>query len=116
MLKPHGLRNPELTPFSFIQRVGSSAPQGYETPQFPSLYWPLPIKASKPYYLYDPTDIWRFTTLWTLLFFGSVHFVVACWTCMIQWRNWKVIWITPIVYVIIGGLEGLIAGSVVGGL
>jgi hypothetical protein len=101
---------------SFIQRVGSAAPQGYETPAFPSLYWPIPISSVKPYYLYNPTDIWRFTTIWTLLFYGSVHLVVAFWACIVQWRNWKFIWVMPIIYVVIGGLEALIAGSVVGGL
>ncbi|KAF2277799.1 uncharacterized protein EI97DRAFT_273691 [Westerdykella ornata] len=101
---------------SFIQRVGSAAPQGYETPAFPSLYWPLPVSAVRPYYLYHPTDIWRFTTVWTLLLYGAVHLVVAFWACVVQWRNWKLIWITPIAYVVIAGLEGLIAGSVVGGL
>jgi hypothetical protein len=80
------------------------------------LYWPLPLRAAQPYYLYNPTDIWRFTTVWTLLFFGAVHLVVAFWACVVQWRNWKLIWITPIVYAVIGGLEALIAGSVVGGL
>ncbi|KAF2875066.1 hypothetical protein BDV95DRAFT_603838 [Massariosphaeria phaeospora] len=101
---------------SFIQRVDSAAPIGYETPAFPSLYWPLPMSAIKPHYLYYPSDIWRFTTVWTLLFFGAVHLVVAIWACAVQWRSWKLIWITPIIYAVIGGFEGLIAGSVVGGL
>lgn len=101
---------------SFIQRVGSAAPPDYVTPAFPSLYWPIPLKKSKPYYLYDPTDIWRFTVVWTLLFYGAVHLVVAGWTCVIQWRNWKVIWLVPVIYVVIGGLEAIVAGSVVGGL
>lgn len=107
---------PQLTPPSFIQRVGSAAPPGYSTPDFPSLYWPIPLKQSKPYYLYDPTDIWRFTVVWTLLFYGAVHLVVAGWSCVIQWRNWKVIWLVPVIYAAIGGLEAIIAGSVVGGL
>lgn len=74
------------------------------------------MSASVPYYLYDPDDIWRFTLIWTALFFGALHLVVAFWACIVQWRNWKIIWITPLIYAIIGGLEGLIAGSVVGGL
>ncbi|KAF2735993.1 hypothetical protein EJ04DRAFT_463962 [Polyplosphaeria fusca] len=101
---------------SFIQRVDSAVPLGYETPSFPSLYWPLPPGASTPYYLYHPSDIWRFTTVWTLLFYGSIHMVVAAWACMVQWRNWKLIWITPIFFAVVAGLEGMIAGSVVGGL
>ncbi|KAF2015509.1 hypothetical protein BU24DRAFT_179696 [Aaosphaeria arxii CBS 175.79] len=101
---------------SFIQRVDSAVPLGYQTPGFPSLYWPLPVSATSPYYLYHPSDIWRFTTLWTVLFFGGVHLVVSAWACMVQWRNWKLIWITPIFYVVVGGIEGIIAGSIVGGL
>jgi hypothetical protein len=51
--------NPKLTfTRSFIQRVKSSAPPGYTTPQFPSLYWPLPIGAARSYYLYQPGDIY----------------------------------------------------------
>ena len=107
---------PQLTASSFITRTGSAAPPNYEAPGWPSLYWPLPLSASQPYYLYDPDDIWRFTLIWTALFFGAMHMVVALWTCIVQWRNWKVIWITPLVYAIIGGIEGLIAGSIVGGL
>ena len=40
----------------------------------------------------------------------------AGYACVIQYRNWKVIWVVPIVYLIIGGIEALIAGNVVGGL
>jgi hypothetical protein len=102
--------------YSFVQRVDSATPPGYKRPSFPSLYWPLPLGASRAYYLYHPTDIWRFTTYWTLLFYGAVHLVVAAWACIVQWRNWKLIWIAPVVYAVIGGLEGMVAGSVVGGL
>ncbi|KAL5416635.1 hypothetical protein PMIN04_008072 [Paraphaeosphaeria minitans] len=115
-------RPPERVPrdyaaqMSFITRTGSAAPAGYKAPPWPSLYWPLPVSASEPYYLYDPDDIWRFTLIWTALFFGAMHLVVAFWACIVQWRNWKIIWITPLLYAIIGGLEGLIAGSIVGGL
>ncbi|KAF2270089.1 hypothetical protein CC78DRAFT_528585 [Lojkania enalia] len=101
---------------SFVQRVGNAAPIGYESPPFPSLYWPFPVGVYKPYYLYYAADIWRYTTFWTLLFYGALHMVVAAWACMVQWRNWKIIWITPVIYAVIGGLEGLVAGSVVGGL
>ncbi|ORX94293.1 hypothetical protein BCR34DRAFT_225879 [Clohesyomyces aquaticus] len=101
---------------SFIQRVDSAAPPGYESPQFPSLYWPLPVRGAQAYYLYHPTDIWRFTTYWTLLFFAAIHVAAAGWACLVQWRNWKIIWVAPVLYVVVGGFEGLIAGSIVGGL
>ena len=76
----------------------------------------MPIHARKSIYLYNPDDIWRFTMLWTVMLFGAIHFAAAAWACVVQWRNWKLIWITPVVYLIIGGLEGFVAGSVVGGL
>lgn len=116
-LPPHRFfKHPTHTPPSFITRTGSAAPPNYETPGWPSLYWPLPTSVSQPHYLYYPGDIWRFTLIWTLLFFGAMHMVVALWACAIQWRNWKVIWIAPIVYAVVGGIEGMIAGSIVGGL
>jgi hypothetical protein len=105
-----------LTPISFIQRVKSAAPPGYTTPEFPSLYWPLPVGASRAYYLYQPGDIVRFTVYWTLLLVGGIHLIVALWACIIQWRNWKLIWIAPALFVIIGGIEALVSGAIVGGL
>ncbi|KAF2634798.1 hypothetical protein P280DRAFT_554324 [Massarina eburnea CBS 473.64] len=101
---------------SFIQRASSAAPAGYVTPEFPSLYWPLPLHGTQRFYLYNPNDIWRYTMLWSVMFFGAIHFTAAAWACVVQWRNWKFIWITPVVYLVVGGLEGFIAGSVVGGL
>lgn len=101
---------------SFIQRAGSAAPLGYTTPPFPSLYWPLPPSASRPSYLYKPGDILRFTVYWTLLLVGGVHLITALWACVVQWRNWKLIWIVVPIFSILGGVEALIAGSVVGGL
>ncbi|OCK76534.1 hypothetical protein K432DRAFT_360214 [Lepidopterella palustris CBS 459.81] len=102
---------------SFIFRPSSSlAPLDYITPSFPSLYWPLPIHGPQTYYLYHPSDIWRFTLLWTLLFYAAVHLAVAGWACVIQWRNWKTVWVVPALFAVVGGIEGVIAGSVVGGL
>ncbi|KAF2819378.1 hypothetical protein CC86DRAFT_413075 [Ophiobolus disseminans] len=101
---------------SFIQRVDSAAPAGYSTPAFPSLYWPLPPGAATPYYLYNPNDILRFTIYWTLLLVGGIHLIVGLWACVIQWRNWKLIWIAPALFAAVGGIEALVSGSIVGGL
>lgn len=106
----------QLTNISFIQRVDSAVPFGYTTPPFPSLYWPLPPGAQQSYYLYRPDDILRFTVYWTLLLVGGVHVVTALWACIIQWRNWKLIWITLPVFSVVGAVEALIAGAIVGGL
>ncbi|KAF2423094.1 integral membrane protein [Tothia fuscella] len=92
------------------------APLDYVTPSFPSLYWPFPVSGPQATYLYHATDIWRFTVLWTLLFYAAVHLAAAGYAIIVQWKNWKVIWIVPVVYVVIGGIEAFLAGSVVGGL
>lgn len=96
--------------------MDSAAPLGYTTPPFPSLYWPLPPSASRPSYLYKPSDILRFTVYWTLLLVGGVHLITALWACAVQWRNWKLIWIVVPIFSILGGVEALLAGSIVGGL
>jgi hypothetical protein len=101
---------------SFIQRVDSAVPLGYTTPPFPSLYWPLPAGATQSFYLYRPDDILRFTVYWTLLLVGGIHFITALWACVVQWRNWKLIWIALPVFSFVGGVEALVAGAIVGGL
>lgn len=94
----------------------NAAPSDYETPPFPSLYWPFPVRGHQAYYLYDPGDVWRFTLLWTLIFYGAVHVATSGYAIAVQWRNWKVIWIIPVIFCVIGGIEAVIAGSIVGGL
>jgi hypothetical protein len=101
---------------SFIQRLDSAVPLGYITPPFPSLYWPLPAGATQSYYLYRPDDIFRFTVYWTLLLVGGIHVITALWACLVQWRNWKLIWIAVPVFGFVGGVEALVAGAIVGGL
>jgi hypothetical protein len=107
-----------LTAASFLQSLTPTnpAPPDYVTPPFPALYFPFPIRGPQENYLYHATDIWRFTVLWTLLFFAAVHVAAAGYAIIVQWKNWKLIWIVPIVYAVIGGLEAFVAGSVVGGL
>ncbi|KAB2578452.1 putative integral membrane protein [Lasiodiplodia theobromae] len=101
---------------SFVYRMTNAAPSDYETPPFPSLYWPFPVRGHQAYYLYDPGDVWRFTLLWTLIFYGAVHVATSGYAIAVQWRNWKVIWIIPVIFCVIGGIEAVIAGSIVGGL
>jgi len=60
--------------------------------------------------------MFRFTLLWTLIDVIGIHLIAAMYAMMIQWRNWKLIWITPVVFALVGGVEALIAGSVVGGV
>ncbi|GAD99615.1 hypothetical protein PVAR5_8336 [Paecilomyces variotii No. 5] len=94
--------------------ASNRVPLDYVVPPFPSLYDPVFARAGEANYLYYTTDIWRFTLFWTLLLTGGAHLMAAGCAIFMQWRNWRVIWITPLVYGVIGGLEALLAGSIVG--
>lgn len=96
--------------------VYSQQPQGYETPAFPSLYWPFPISGDQAYFLYTTSDVWRFTLLWTLICYAALFLTTSLYAVALQWQRWRVIWIVPVIWAVIGGLEALIAGSIVGGL
>ncbi|PWY65116.1 hypothetical protein BO83DRAFT_402066 [Aspergillus eucalypticola CBS 122712] len=89
-------------------------PINYETPPFPSLYELFPTKSTGAYYLYYNKDIWRFTLYWTLIFYGASHLLVAAWAVAMQCRSWKACLAVPLVYMVIGGLEALLAGSLIG--
>lgn len=99
-----------------MKTVVNQEPIGYSAPGFPALYWPFPVDGAQTTYLYDATSMWRFTLYWTLICVTGVHFVAACYAVTMQTQNWKVIWVVPILYVLVGGIEGFIAGNVVGGL
>jgi hypothetical protein len=100
----------------FYKVVVDKRPLSYVAPPFPSLYWPFPFRGVQTNYLYDPYDIFLFTLYWTLICVVGVHLVAAGYACLIQYRNWKVIWIALIVFGIVGGVQAVIAGSIVGGL
>lgn len=94
-------------------------PIGYETPRFPSLYWPLGenqvlFDNSSLYYF---VDIWRFTMIWSLIFSTGVHLLV-CLYIIISKINSKFkatyIIVIFIVYTIYGALQGFVAGSLMG--
>ena len=87
---------------------------GYQTPDFPSLYWLNTDNAGQAQYLYHSVDIWRFTLFWTLLVYGTCHVAVSIYALVVQWRNWKVMWAVPLIYGLVAGLEAVLAGSVVG--
>ncbi|KAF1809177.1 hypothetical protein P152DRAFT_171866 [Eremomyces bilateralis CBS 781.70] len=105
---------------SFVHRLQNPAPPGYVTPSFPSLYWPFPglgsNQGAESFYLYHTQDIWRFTLLWTILFYAAVHLATSGYAVLVQLKNWKVVWVVPVVYFVVGGIEAFIAGSIVGGL
>ncbi|KAJ5218418.1 uncharacterized protein N7498_000517 [Penicillium cinerascens] len=94
--------------------AGNRVPINYQTPEFPSLYNPVPWLHKEAYYLYYTKDIWRYTLFWTLIFYAATHLPVAGCTVLTHSRNWSVIWLVPLLYSFIAGLEGLIAGSIIG--
>ncbi|KAK0646175.1 hypothetical protein B0T16DRAFT_458124 [Cercophora newfieldiana] len=102
-----------MGPPSLIRR--DSAPPGYTTPPFPSLH--IPPQDPK-WSLYTVSDIWRFTLLWTLILFGLFHLGAAGIAVLMQVgkrrSNWKYLWLVPLVYAMIAGVEAIMAGSVVG--
>lgn len=99
-------------------QISSSAPLGYATPPFPSLYWPYKAKPGVANYLYYAHDIWRHTLLWTLLIFGVFHLAVAAFAVLMQLgkgkKAWQYVWAIPLLYILVAGVEALLAGSIVG--
>ncbi|KAJ5088049.1 hypothetical protein N7456_011665 [Penicillium angulare] len=94
--------------------ANNRVPINYHTPAFPSLYDPLPIHRKEAHYLYYTHDIWRFTLYWTLIFYGATHLTVAGCAVLTHSRNWSVIWLVPLLYSLVAGVEALMAGSIVG--
>ena len=112
--------------------IKTQVPLGYTTPSFPSLYWPINPRPGEPRHLYYPYDIWRFTLYWTILTYAGVHLITSLWAVLMQLRSayltktkplgeankmrstlvW--VWAIPAVYLLIAGLEAVLAGSVVG--
>jgi hypothetical protein len=92
-----------------------SAPPGYQPPPFPSLHWP---PQDPQWSLYTVGDVWRFTLLWTLVLYGLFHLGAAGVALLMQVdkrrSNWKYLWLVPLLYTAIAGVEAVMAGSVVG--
>ncbi|KAL2872644.1 uncharacterized protein BJX67DRAFT_13993 [Aspergillus lucknowensis] len=94
--------------------ANNRVPINYVTPPFPSLYDPFPGRSNAAYYLYHTHDIWRFTLYWTLIFYMTCYLGVAACALAMQGRNWRICLAVPVVYAVTGGLEALLAGSLVG--
>lgn len=96
----------------------STAPLDYATPPFPSLYWPYHPKPGVANYLYYSHDIWRYTLLWTLIVYAILHLLVAAFAVLRQFgkgkKAWQYVWIIPLVYIFVAGVEAVLAGSIVG--
>ncbi|KAL3477358.1 integral membrane protein [Aspergillus californicus] len=96
--------------------ANNRVPINYVTPAFPSLYDPFPGRSNVAFYLYHTKDIWRFTLYWTMIFYASCHLAVAACALVMQGRNWRVCLAVPVVFAVVGGLEAVLAGSIVGGM
>lgn len=100
------------------QRADNYPPETYSTPPFPSLSFHLQdLTTDNRWSLYYIYDIWRFTTLWTIIIYIVVHFAAAALALVMQggkWRSWKYLWIAPLLYLGVAVMQGLISGSVVG--
>ncbi|EHK15574.1 uncharacterized protein TRIVIDRAFT_38082 [Trichoderma virens Gv29-8] len=94
-------------------------PANYTTPPFPSLNVHTLFDATpdKRYTLYYIKDVWRFTVIWTLIVFALFHLgavFIAMFTHGWKKSSWKYLWITPIVYLGVAGLEAVLSGTIVG--
>lgn len=94
-------------------------PAGYLPPRFPSLNIKTLIDPTpeKRYTLYHIYDAWRFTVIWTLVVYALFHLGVVLITMFTHgWKksSRKYLWVTPIVYLFVAGLEAILSGSIVG--
>jgi hypothetical protein len=94
--------------------VANITPLDYTVPSFPSLYWPINARSGESFYLYGLTDIWRFTLYWTFLSYAAIYLATSLYAVAMQPKNWRLVWIVPIVYAVMGAIEALMAGSLVG--
>ncbi|OAA64134.1 integral membrane protein [Akanthomyces lecanii RCEF 1005] len=97
----------------------SDLPPNYKTPPFPSLnvHTLSDETSDKIYTLYHIGDIWRFTTVWTVIVYAVFHMgavMVAFMTHGFKRRSWKLLWLAPIVYLSVAGVEAVLSGSIVG--
>lgn len=94
-------------------------PPNYRPPQFPSLNV-RQLQDQTPdrnYTLFNTFDIWKFTVLWTLLTYIFFHLgavLVAFFSHGFNKGSWRFLWVVPILYLLIAGIEAIIAGSIVG--
>jgi len=93
--------------------VDFNPPPNYTAPAFPSLYIPQNALTDGRF-LYYTIDVWRFTVWWTLTLYTAFHLAASGYAAAVQPRNWKLMWIVILFYLIIGGVMAVFAGSAVG--
>ena len=83
------------------------APDGSVTPPFPGLG--IPDSA-----LLTIHDAWYFTLIWTVIVYEAFHLAASAYALFVQRNNLNFVWIVPVVFAAVAGIEALLAGSVVG--
>ncbi|KAK2608791.1 hypothetical protein QQS21_002648 [Conoideocrella luteorostrata] len=94
-------------------------PPNYETPSFPSLSVKTlqDLTPNRAYTLFYITDVWKFTVIWTLITFTFFHLgavLIALFNHGLKKSSWRFLWAVPIIYILIAGIEAILAGSIVG--
>lgn len=96
-------------------------PQSYQTPRFPSLNVQTIYDTTEDrrFTLYYIRDAWRFTVIWTLIVYALFHLaavIIAMFAHGGRISSWKYLWAVPVVYLVIAGIEAILAGSIVGAM
>lgn len=94
-------------------------PDRYSTPPFPSLNVQTTYDRTlrKIYTLFYVKDVWRYTVLWTIIVYVLFHVaavIIALSTHGRRISTWRYLWVLPIVYIFIAGLQAVVTGSIVG--
>lgn len=97
----------------------NTPPDDYQTPRFPSLNVQTlyDTTSDKQYTLYYVLDVWWFTLLWTLIIYEVFHLgavLVALFTHGLKKSSWRYLWALPVIYLVVAGLQAVMAGSIVG--
>lgn len=95
---------------SFI--TNNDIPIGYETPTFPSLFWPTNLQTSL-HLLYDVYTIWRFTFYWSLIFHLGVYGITGLWASFSHRKQAGALWIMAL-YCAYGGIQAVASGTIIG--
>ncbi|KAL1844657.1 hypothetical protein VTK73DRAFT_2079 [Phialemonium thermophilum] len=95
--------------------ASNELPKHYVRPPFPSLH---PRLGNSEWDLRRLSDMWRFTLLWTLIMYALFHLGAASIALVMQIgkrrANWRYLWMVPLLYLAMAGVEALLAGSIVG--
>lgn len=93
--------------------VGSDVPVGYTVPPFPSLHLPIGSAQYHLSFLYHTYDIWRFTMLWTLIFYEAFALCAVTWATIAS-RKISTGLMAVGTYALLSGIQGMISGSITG--